>query len=317
LGNLEKINSFDMNINKNLLFKILFFALLIASKNGFSQTPFDTFFKEKNIAPKNVDDAFYQIEKQGNGATPKRGDYVKLKYTGKLLDGTIFDASENDGFVFRLGYREVIQGWEMTIPQFKVGSKGTVFLPPNRAYGARALGKIPANAALIFEIEILDILNEAAYEKYNASLEQREKIVFEQKKKDQLAQDIKKITAYAAEKNIKTTSLASGLHYNISKKGKGEVAKNGDLITVDYEGFLLDGTAFDNTKEKGAFKFVLGSKKVMEGWEEGFHFFSKGSEGFLLIPSALAYKGTAIAEKNIPPNAVLIFKIKVKDITKK
>ncbi len=306
-----------MKINKKLLLKILFFTLIMTSKNGSAQTPFDAFFKEKNIAPKNIDDVFYQLEKQGNGAIPKRGDYVKLKYTGKLLDGTVFDASENDGFVFRLGYREVIQGWEMAIPQFKVGAKGLIFLPSNRAYGPRALGKIPANAALIFEIEILEILNEAAYEKYNASLEQREKVLFEQKKKDQLAQDIKKITTYATEKNIKTIALPSGLHYSISKKGKGEMAKNGDLLTVDYEGFLLDGTAFDNTKEKGAFKFVLGAKKVMEGWEEGFHYFNKGSEGFLFIPSALAYKGTAIAEKNIPSNAVLIFKVKVKDITKK
>jgi peptidylprolyl isomerase len=280
-------------------------------------TPFSAFFKEKNIIPKAVDDVFFTIEKQGNGALPKRGDYVKLKYIGKLLDATVFDESKNEPFVFRLGYRQVIQGWEIGIPQLKVGTKGTLFLPANRAYGNRAMDKIPANSPLIFEVEILDILSETAYEKYNAELESKEKLLFEKNQKVILVQDIKTIVDYADENKLKTQRTQSGLHYVVSKKGKGDFAKKGDLISVEYEGNLIDGTVFDSNKDKTPFQFVLGTKKVMEGWEEGLAFFNKGSEGFLLIPSSLAYKGTAIADKGIPPNAVLIFKIKVKEIKKK
>lgn len=295
----------------------IFVFLVVSSSQIFSQTTLEEYFKAKNIAPKSAQDIFYTIEKQGNGATPKKGDYVKIKYVGKLLDGTIFDQSPNESFVFRLGYRQVIMGWEIGIPLFKVGTKGTLFLPSERAYGDRAVGKIPANSPLVFNIEVEQILNEAAYEQYNIDLEKREKIAFEVQKKEQLAKDVKIINDFASSKNIKSNKTTSGLQYAITKKGKGNLAQKGDLLSIEYEGFLPDGTAFDSNKEKAPFQFVLGAKKVLEGWEEGFSFFNKGSEGYLFLPSQLAYKGTSIAEKNIPAFAVLIFKVKVKDIITK
>jgi FKBP-type peptidyl-prolyl cis-trans isomerase FkpA len=302
-------------MKRNILF---FFVFLIGSSSSiFSQTTLEEYFKAKNVAPKSAQDIFYTVEKQGNGATPKRGDYVKLKYVGQLLDGTVFDESGNESYVFRLGYRQVISGWEIGIPLLKVGTKGTLFLPAEKAYGARAMGKIPATSPLIFKIEVEQILNEAAYDQYNIDLEKREKIAFETAKKEQLAKDLKIINDFSSEKKIKTTKTNSGLSYSITKKGKGNLPQKGDMLVVEYEGFLPDGTAFDSNKDKAPFQFVLGAKKVLEGWEEGFSFFNKGSEGYLMLPSQLAYKGTSIAEKNIPAFAVLIFKVKVKDIITK
>ena len=85
---------------------------------------------------------------------------------------------------------------------------------------------------------------------------------------------------------------------------------------MTYEGFLLDGKPFDSTKGKETYKFPLGNRKVIKGWEEGLTFFAEGSEGILLIPSKLAYGQRAIYEENvsIPANSVLIFKIKVEKI---
>jgi FKBP-type peptidyl-prolyl cis-trans isomerase FkpA len=287
-------------MKRNILF---FFVFLIGSSSSvFSQTTLEEYFKAKNLAPKSAQDIFYTIEKQGNGATPKRGDYVKLKYVGQLLDGTVFDESGSESYVFRLGYRQVISGWEIGIPLLKVGTKGTLFLPAEKAYGARAMGKIPANSPLIFKIEVEQILNEAAYDQYNIDLEKREKIAFEVTKKEQLAKDLKIINDFSSEKKIKTTKTNSGLSYSITKKGKGNPPQKGDMLVVE---------------DKAPFQFVLGAKKVLEGWEEGFSFFNKGSEGYLMLPSQLAYKGTSIAEKNIPAFAVLIFKVKVKDIITK
>ena len=299
---------------KNKQFFFAFIFLFFSKTLSAQVATLDDYFKSKNIAPKSVQEVFYSIEKQGNGTAPKRGDYVKLKYVGKLLDGTVFDESSDESFVFRLGYRQVIQGWEIGIPMFKMGTKGTLYLPPSLAYGSRAMGKIPANSPLIFEVEVQQILNDSDYEKYNAELENREKIAFEKQKIAQLEKDIKIITDFAASKNLKTTQTSSGLHYVITKKGKGANAVKSDLLTVEYEGFLPDGTPFDDNKKREPFEFSLGAKKVMEGWEEGFQQFAKGSEGYLLIPSQLAYKGTAIAEKNIPAFSVLIFKVKVKEL---
>ena len=79
---------------------------------------------------------------------------------------------------------------------------------------------------------------------------------------------------------------------------------------------LLDGTIFDSTEGKSPFEFTLGLGKTIPGWEEGLPFFKQGSQGYLLIPSQLAYGPRPIIEEdiNIPGNSVLIFKIKVVEI---
>ena len=104
----------------------------------------------------------------------------------------------------------------------------------------------------------------------------------------------------------------------ITKKGKGPIAEVGDELEVQYAGYLLDGSPFDKTKEEDTFTFTLNKGKVIEGWDEGLQFFNEGSEGWLLIPSKLAYGPRPIYEKgiNIPSNSVLIFKIKLLKINK-
>ena len=95
----------------------------------------------------------------------------------------------------------------------------------------------------------------------------------------------------------------------------------GSSFEVKYKGQLTDGTVFDDSFGKRAepFKFVLGKGKAIEGWEEGLKNFKKGSEGWLLIPSSLAYGPRSIREGkiNIPANSVLVFKIKVVNLKPK
>lgn len=96
----------------------------------------------------------------GSGAEAKVGNTVKMKYTGKLLDGTVFDSTDKSGqpFTFTLGANSVIQGWEQGIPGMKVGGKRTLTIPPSLAYGERASGSIPANSTLIFDVELVEIV---------------------------------------------------------------------------------------------------------------------------------------------------------------
>jgi FKBP-type peptidyl-prolyl cis-trans isomerase len=140
-------------------------------------------------------------------------------------------------------------------------------------------------------------------------------MAYEKQKKSQFEQDLQIIADFAQAKNIKTTKTSSGLHYALTKKGKGELPQNGDYVGVEYEGFLSDDTAFDASK-KGPYRFVMGAGKVIAGWEEGLKFFPKGSEGWLLIPSKLAYGALAIKDHNVPPNAVLCFKVKMSEVKK-
>lgn len=98
----------------------------------------------------------------GTGAAAKAGSDVTVHYTGWLwkdgAKGAKFDSSKDRGdpFVFSLGAREVIAGWDEGVQGMKVGGKRTLVIPPQLGYGARgAGGVIPPNATLLFEIELM------------------------------------------------------------------------------------------------------------------------------------------------------------------
>ena len=97
--------------------------------------------------------------KRGSGRAAKSGDTATLQYKGTLLDGTVFDSSAGRApFSFKLGSGTVIQGFERGVLGMKVGGKRRVTIPPDLGYGQRgAPPKIPSNATLVFEIELLSI----------------------------------------------------------------------------------------------------------------------------------------------------------------
>jgi len=96
----------------------------------------------------------------GTGTEVKSGDIVKIHYTGKLTDGTVFDSSvpRNQPFETPIGKGLVIQGWDEGVVGMKVGGKRKLTIPPDLGYGARGAGAaIPPNSTLIFELELLDV----------------------------------------------------------------------------------------------------------------------------------------------------------------
>ncbi|MFK7934246.1 MAG: FKBP-type peptidyl-prolyl cis-trans isomerase [Saprospiraceae bacterium] len=304
------------------------FLILISVSTALSAATLDSLKLADYLAENNIeataasDGLMYHIEKAGSGDLPQPGDYVKLHYTGRLPNGQVFDESPADEpFVFQLGYREVIRGWDKGVLFFNVGSKGQLFIPSELGYGRFGAGKmVPPHTDLIFDIEILEIMDVAAYDRYMIELEKKERAAYEAHVKNQFILDKKLIQDYAISHKIKSKRTNSGLSYAIKKKGKGETAKDGDQLTVEYTGYLVDDTEFDSNKGKQPFSFPLGKGKVIKGWDEGLQYFAKGSEGYLLIPSQLAYGARAIEEEvdgkiiSIPDDAALIFYIKVLDI---
>jgi peptidylprolyl isomerase len=101
----------------------------------------------------------YQEISAGTGAQPQAGQTVVVNYTGWLDDGTKFDSSldRNQPFSFTLGKSQVIKGWDEGVATMKVGGKRRLIIPASLGYGAQVNGKIPANARLTFDIELLDV----------------------------------------------------------------------------------------------------------------------------------------------------------------
>lgn len=101
----------------------------------------------------------YEVIKQGNGPKPDRTDRVVVHYTGKLIDGTVFDSSVERGEPATFGVTQVIPGWVEALQLMNAGSQWRLFIPSELAYGPNgAGGAIGPNQTLIFDVELLEVV---------------------------------------------------------------------------------------------------------------------------------------------------------------
>lgn len=119
----------------------------------------DKYLADNKITVKPMASGVYFIEKKkGTGSSPKVSDTVVVHYTGRLLDGTVFDSSEGREPA-RFALNIVIPGWIEGLQKMKKGGKAQLIIPSEMAYGARGAGRdIPPYAPLTFEIELLEIV---------------------------------------------------------------------------------------------------------------------------------------------------------------
>lgn len=219
----------------------------------------------------------------GTGREAQKGDTVVMEYIGWVATKSKadpFDESRlhDTPFEFVLGQGEVIEGWERGIPGMKVGGKRKLTIPSDMGYGAAggANGKIPPNAALIFEVELLDVIGSSPDALPPTSVTE-----------------------------LKIEDLAIG---------NGAEAKAGDTLRIHYTGWLEDGTKFDSSHDSGQpIEFVLGQGEVIKGWDQGIVGMKVGGKRKLTIPPNLAY-GAEGAPGFIPPNAALIFEVELLEI---
>jgi FKBP-type peptidyl-prolyl cis-trans isomerase len=146
---------------RNQRIALLIIGLLLIALIGF--LVFQSLGGPQPVAgPPTINPSGLKIEELviGEGAVAKVGDQVEVHYTGWLEDGKKFDSSLDRGkpFAFALGQRAVIKGWDEGVAGMQVGGKRRLTIPPELAYGENGIQNvIPANATLIFEVELLAI----------------------------------------------------------------------------------------------------------------------------------------------------------------
>jgi len=124
---------------------------------------------------------------------------------------------------------------------------------------------------------------------------------------DQLSKDIGLIQDYLSDHNLEAESTSSGLHYIIETPGMDSYPTINSTVTVQYTGYLLNGTEFDS----GTATFPL--RNVIKGWQEGIPLFKRLGRGKLFIPSHLGYGSSGTS--SIPSNSVIIFDIRLISFT--
>ncbi len=229
---------------------------------------------------------------------PVAGNTVSLLYTGKLLDGTTFDASSlhnNVPVSFQLGAMppQVIAGFDEGVSLMHLGDSAIFVIPSGLAYGPNGSGTaIPANAVVRFNVKLTDI---------NFALT-----------------DDKLIKNYLTLNSITTAQKqASGLYFVPGVTNATAATTPGKTVSVLYTGKLLDGTVFDASSQHNnvPLQFVVGAtpKQVISGFDEGISLMHKGDKATLLIPSNLAY-GFNGAGTSVPANTVLRFDVEVTNV---
>ncbi|MEO0582963.1 MAG: FKBP-type peptidyl-prolyl cis-trans isomerase [Bacteroidota bacterium] len=255
----------------------------------------------------------YHIETAGEGKAPQAGEYAKVHYTGKFLDGRTFDSSveRNEPFVVPVGQQQVIRGWDIGLSLFPVGSKGTLYIPPELGYGTRGAGNvIPPNASLMFEIEMLEVMDEATFEQYQKEENERQEKALREYLERQMAEDFEHIKAYMEKSGKAFEMTPNGLFYRVDTEGTGPKPTDGQNVSVHYTGRLLNGQVFDSSIQRGQpITFPIGTGKVIQGWDLGIPLFNEGGKGTLLIPSPMAYGPRDMG--SIPANSILEFDIEL------
>jgi len=151
---------------KNSLIIILFFSILIYScekedkRKEEEITKLNEYITTNNITTEPTASGLYYIETiEGSGEQAIAGKTVKVYYTGRLIDGTIFDSNMNTGqpFSFVVGESNVIQGWHEGISYMKEGGKATLIIPSELAYKDKSLSVIQPYSTLIFDIEVFEV----------------------------------------------------------------------------------------------------------------------------------------------------------------
>lgn len=113
----------------------------------------ENYLAENNLtAQSTASGLYYIIDNQGEGIKPSISSTVTVSYTGKLLDGTVFDSG-----IESFPLANVIEGWKEGIPLFNAGGTGKLIIPSGLAYGTRGSGSIPSNTVLLFDIYLISV----------------------------------------------------------------------------------------------------------------------------------------------------------------
>ncbi|MFA4851633.1 MAG: FKBP-type peptidyl-prolyl cis-trans isomerase [Bacteroidales bacterium] len=295
-------------MKKNQLYVMLLSASMLTFNScsdypGYKKTDTGLYYK------------FY-VQNEGN-QKPEMGDVltVNMMYKVQGKDSVIFNSKDVQE-PSRLLLSKPVYAGDISegLAMMALGDSASFIISADSFYRKNVgIEKMPPfvkpGSKLVFDVKVKSIQKKADYEKeQKLRMENVSAMMKERKAKE--PEDIK---TYIKDNKIYTKPTVSGLYYIETKRGTGAKAENGKTVTISYTGKLLDGSVFDSSEGKTPIAFVLGSKQVIPGWEEGISLMRVGGKAKLLIPSVLAY-GQNGAGQVIMPYSPLVFDVELIDV---
>lgn len=250
-------------------------------------------------------------EKNTDGRVPKKGDIIEVKMSYQTPDTVLFNSANMpnplkmrlDEPVFKGDLYEGIYLMHEGDSATFVCNTDSVFIKLFRQKATPE--KFDSVENILFNIKLISVKTQ---EEDKAEME-----AAAEKAKDEEQVILDK---YLEDNNITTKPTESGLIFISTKKGNGKKPQKGDAVKVHYTGYLLDGTKFDSSVDRGKpFEFPLGEGRVIPGWDEGIAMLNVGGKATLIIPSTIAY-GARGAGGMIPAYATLKFDVELLGIEK-
>ena len=269
----------------------------------------------------------FKVIEAGDGVLPKIGEVMVFNYIMKdSKDSLWFDtATEGMPMALPIGDSSTIADEPGMIQVFRMLSKGdsvSFNLSVNKFFTEVSGGRVPPNVdttrTLNFFVGVTDLMDMPSYQAFQTEL-------MEKKSVDQLKKDEAEIDAYLNENGIEAQKTEAGVRYVITQAGEGENAVSGQTVSVNYTGYLLDGTHFDSSvkevaEEKGLYNparepytpydVTIDQTSVIQGWHDALKVMNNGSKATVYIPSSLCY-GPQQRSEVIKANAILVFDLEI------
>ena len=282
----------------------------------------------------------FQVLKEGDGVAIEPGQYMVYNFVVKDSKDSLWADS------FKRGYPELTEigdssraAMEDDFGQMlRMLSKGdSVKFEMSVTDIFRKLAKRPlppgidSALSIRYYISVREVLNQEELADFQTKVEQEYYANEEKKSKEQLGKDTVIINEYLQSKGIDATTLPSGISYVITEEGSGPLAQSGQTVSVNYSGYLLNGSYFDSSIESVAiekgvydsiraaqfpyqpFEVTIDQSSVIQGWHIALKQLKEGGKGTFYIPSTLAYGQNRRSDK-IGENEILVFDLEVVDI---
>ncbi len=258
---------------------------------------------KKNDVVKKESGLMFVNDTLGTGAVAKKGEFISINFRAWIIkdstdlfsdwtkDTSRVKSRIGDSYKFNRPIKYIlgpaggfVKGSTEGIEGMKEGGTRTIIIPSKLAYGEKGFRTIPPNSSIKLVVQLL------------------------------AAHELTKVEPWKVD-STKYKTTKSGLKYIVIEEGTGAVPDSGDIITLNYSGFLTNGKKFDSSVERGdPISYPFKIQPMIPGWQEATAMMKKGAKYRLLVPPKLAYGKRAIG--SIPANSTLMFDVEMVDIKK-